>query len=287
MKLLSLLAALLATPALAQDIPKQPVDEALRARLPPELRTTGELVSVHSGSFPPYEIVGDDRSLTGATADLAQAVGQTLGLRVRHEIVSGLSATLGGMKSGRYQIAFGPIGDFPEREAANDFVDWVQEFVVFAVLAGNPARITNLESTCGKRIAVMAAGSAERVIKAQAEACEKASKPAIEVQSYPDQPTSVLAVRSRRADAFFSSQAPLTYFIAQSKGQLELAGVGQGNGFSNLYQGSVLPKGSPFAPVLLDTYRALQANGTYAAIMRKWGLDGNMLQQPGINLSGK
>jgi polar amino acid transport system substrate-binding protein len=125
------------------------------------------------------------------------------------------------------------------------------------------------------------------VLKAQADECAKAGKPKLEVQSYPDQPTSILAVRSHRADAFFSSQAPLTYFVGQAKGQLELAGVGQPNGFENLYQGSIVAKGSPLGGVLLAAYQKLFDNGTYAIIMKRWGLEANMIKAPGMNLAGK
>jgi polar amino acid transport system substrate-binding protein len=274
---------LLCAPAIAQ----QEVDQALRARLPKEILDAGELVSVNSGSFPPYEIVGDTRSITGASAELTDALGALLGLRIRHETVSGLASILAGIRSGRYQLASGPIGDFPERQATNDFVDFVQEFVVFAVQKGNPKGIRSLADACGNRIAVMSAGSAERVIKQQAEDCLKAGRPAIEVQSFPDQPTAILAVRSRRSDAFFSSQAPLTYFTAQSNGQLELAATGEKNGFEDLYQGTVVPKGSALGGVVLDGYRKLFENGTYAAIMKKWKLDGNMIKAPGLNLAGK
>lgn len=265
----------------------QPVDQSLRSRLPKAILASGELVSVNSGSFPPYEIIGDDHALTGASAELGDALGALLGVRIRHETVTGLAGILTGIKSGRYQMASGPIGDFPEREAANDFVDFVQEFVVFAVQKGNPKGIRSLADACGSRVAVMAAGSAERVIKRQAEDCVKEGKPAVEVQSFPDQPSAILAVRSRRSDAFFSSQAPLTYFIKQSNGQLELAGTAQANGFEKLYQGSVVPKDSELGAVVLDAYKVLFANGTYAAIMKKWGLEGNMIPAPGINLAEK
>ncbi len=124
------------------------------------------------------------------------------------------------------------------------------------------------------------------MIQAQVEKCKAGGKPAPEVQSYTDQPSSILAVRSKRADAFFSSQAPLTYFVSQANGQLELSGVGQKNGFDDLYQGAVVPKGSPLGPVLLDSIKALMDNGTYAAIMKKWGLENNMIKQPGLNLGG-
>ncbi|NIX76666.1 ABC transporter substrate-binding protein [Microvirga terricola] len=284
-----LAAALFSAPLYAEEvkIPTQTVDAALRAKLPKEILDAGEIISVNNGSFPPYEIVTDTRSLTGASADLAHAIGEVLGIKMRHESVSGLSGMLAGIKSGRYQMGIGPTGDFPDRQAANDFVDFVQEYVVFAVQKGNPKNIQGLDDTCGARIAVMSGGSAERVIKQQAEACTKAGKPAIEVQSFADQPTSILAVRSKRSDAFFSSQAPLTYFIQQSNGELELAAVGKSNGFEDLFQGTVVPKGSVLGEVILEAYKKLFANGTYAIIMKKWGLENNMLKAPGINLAGK
>jgi polar amino acid transport system substrate-binding protein len=277
----------LASPISAQDatIPKQTVNEQLRARLPEKIRAEGKMVSVNNGSFPPYEIV-TGTEMTGASDDLTEAIGQLLGVKIEHATVGGLPALLTGVNSGRYQFAFGPVGDFKSREEANDFVDWVQEFVVFAVQKGNPKSITSLDTACGNRIAVMAGGSAERVIQVQAEKCKADGKEPIAVQSYTDQPSSILAVRSKRAEAFFSSQAPLTYFVSQANGQLELTGVGQKNGFENLYQGAVVPKGSPLGPLLLDAIKVLMDNGTYAAIMKKWGLENNMIKEPGINLGG-
>ncbi|GAK72102.1 putative amino acid ABC transporter substrate-binding protein [Agrobacterium rubi TR3 = NBRC 13261] len=283
----TMLAGLLsATMSFAQGaaIPAQKKDEALHARLPEKIRTAGKMTSVNNGSFPPYEIV-TGTEMTGASADLTEALGQVLGVKIDHATVGGLPALLAGVNSGRYQFAFGPVGDFKSREESNDFVDWVQEFVVFAVQKGNPKGIVSLDTACGHRIAVMAGGSAERVIQAQNEKC-KADGKALEVQSFSDQPSSILAVRSKRSDAFFSSQAPLTYFVSQANGQLELTGVGEKNGFDSLYQGAVVPKGSPLAEVLRDGIKVLMDNGTYAAIMKKWGLENNALKEPGINLGG-
>lgn len=277
--LVSFAAALPAAAQLAQN-------DELRARLPQEILEKGGMISVNNGSFPPYQIV-EGTNLTGATRDLADAIGTLLGIKITHTSVAGLPAVLTGISSGRYQFAMGPVGDYPDREAANDFVDWVKEYVVFGVQAGNPAGITDLSSTCGKRIAVMAGGSAENVINEQSSRCVAEGKPAVEVQSFADQPSSILAVRSNRSDAFFSSQAPLTYFVQQSGGGLELAGVGQDNGFGDIHQGAVVPKDSPLGPVLLDAFEYLIENGTYKEIMEKWGLEGNMTDAPGINLAGQ
>ena len=273
---------MLAQGAFAQDIQKQSVNDELRARLPKEIVDAGKMTTVNNGSFPPYEIV-TGTELSGATKDISDAIGQLLGVEIDHASVAGLPALLSGIDSGRYQFAMGPVGDYPDRQKSNDFVDWVREYVVFAVQKGNPAGITSLDAACGKRIAVMSGGSAEKVIKEQSQKCTDGGKPAVEVQSFTDQPSSILAVRSKRSDAFFSSQAPLTYFVQQANGQLELAAVGKPNGFKDIYQGAVVPKGSPLGEVLRDSFKILMDNGTYAAIMKKWGLENNMIDKPGIN----
>ncbi len=280
--LATLMTALAANTAWSQDIQKQTQNEELRARLPEEIRDEGKMVAVNNGSFPPYEII-TGTEMTGATKDISTAIGELLGVTIDHASVAGLPALLSGINSGRYQFAMGPVGDYPDRQKANDFVDWAREYVVFAVEKGNRSGITSLDTACGKRIAVMAGGSAEKVIKEQSEKCVAAGNTAVEVQSFTDQPSSILAVRSKRSDAFFSSQAPLTYFVQQANGQLELAGIGQANGFKDIYQGAVVKKDSPLGGVLLDSFKILIENGTYAQIMKKWGLENNMIEVPGIN----
>lgn len=270
--------------AFAAGIPAQKLDKSLHAKLPASIQKSGVLRDAVNGSFPPYYGVTPDKKIQGALSDFSKALGEILGVRVEHTNIPSLSGTLIGLQSGRYDISIGPIGDFPNREEKNDFVDYVQEYVVFAVKKGNPLKINGLEDTCGRRISVMAGGSAERVIKKQSDTCVKAGKKPVTVLSYDGQTTSALAVRSGRADAFFSSQAPLTYFVSQNKAYLELAAVGKKNGFNDLYQGAVLPKNSPLTPVVLDAFKIMYKNGTYKAIMEKWGLSRNMAAHPGKNM---
>lgn len=272
-------------PTQQAEIPTQQLDTALQDKLPEGIRTSKSLVSVNSGSFPPYEIIQTDGAASGASADLLKALGELWGIKIEHETVDGLSSILTGLSSERYQMGFGPIGDFPERQQSNDFVDYVQEFVVFAVPTGNPKGIDGIDTTCGTKIAVQAGGSAEKVIKAQAEKCTTEGKEPLEVMSFKDQPQSILSVQSGRADAFFSSQAPLTYFVQESQGKLELAGTGKANGFDTLYQGAVVKKGSELGPVLQESLQVLFDNGTYQAIMKKWKIDGNTIDKPGMNLA--
>lgn len=267
------------------EVEEQELNEELHDQLPDEIKDAGTITSVNTGSFPPYTIVDGETNVTGASADLAEAMGQMLGVDIEHQTIDGLASVLTGMEAGRYDLSIGPTGDFPERQEQATFIDWVQEYVVFAVQAGNPQEIDGLDTTCGHKIAVQAGGSAEAVIKEQSTTCEDGGEEAIEVQSYKDQPSAILSVQSGRADAFFSSRAPLTYFVNDSDGQLELVGTEDKNGFDDLYQGIMVPKDSELTDVILACLEELHANGTYDAIMDKWDLDANKLDTPGINLA--
>lgn len=271
--------------AFAADIPVQQKDQALYDRLPAAIKEAGVLKNCVIGSFSPYTITRSDKTIEGAAIDLTKALSEVLGIPIETTKIAGHSAVMLGLKSGRYDVSLECVGDYPDREENYDFIDYVKEYVVFAVKAGNPHNIQTIDDTCGLRISVMAAGSAERVIKKQSEVCVQNGKKPITVLSFEGQAAPTMALSSGRADAFFSSQAPLTYFVGQSGGKLELAAVGQKNGFGDIWQGAVVTKGNPLAPVLLDAYRVLFKNGTYKAIMEKWNLGYNQLEEPGINLA--
>lgn len=87
--------SVLASAATAQDLPAVQMDQALHDRLPQEIRDAGYMISVNNGSFPPYEIV-EGNTMTGASADLTHALGDLLGVEIRHETVGGLPALLTG-----------------------------------------------------------------------------------------------------------------------------------------------------------------------------------------------
>lgn len=281
--LLGAAVCLVSASALAAGIPLQKVDTELAARLPAEVQKTKVLRNVVSG-FVPYTIKAGN-GYEGAAMDFAKAIGELLGVKVETTGVSGMVPMLLGIQANRYDMSLEPVGDFAAREVKNDFVVFVREYVVFAVPQGNPRHIKDISDACGLTVSVEAGGSAERVIKGQSEVCTKAGQKPVNVLSFSGQAAPLLAVRSGRADAFFSSMGPLSWNVHQDGGKLELAAVGKANGFDNLYQGAVVAKGSPLAPVLLDAFKVLVKNGTYAAIMKKWNLENNVIETPVINIA--
>lgn len=149
--LLSLFLGSLMSMTLAAEIPQQQFNQSLYDQLPDSVKKAGVIRNVLDGSFPPYYSVTPDKKITGAMADFAQALSEVLGVKIEHTVIPTLSANLMGIQAGRYDISIGPVGDYPNREVKNDFVDYVQEYVVFAVQKGNPQKINGLEDVCGKK----------------------------------------------------------------------------------------------------------------------------------------
>ncbi|WP_199430971.1 ABC transporter substrate-binding protein [Qaidamihabitans albus] len=263
---------------------EQEMVQELHDRLPAKIRDSGKLVSAQAGQFPPYHYLDANKKDVGSSIQLGEALADILGVDFETVTVQSLPGVLSGIEAGRYDFSIGPIGDFAERQKSVDFVDYIQEFVAFAVQHGNPENIQGLQDICGIRVAVQAGGSAEEVAREQSERCVSEGSPAADVKAFQDQNAAILSVRSGRTDAFFSSQAPLTYFAQQAPDQLEVAAGGQSNGFDDLRQGMVVPKDSELGTVLLEALQRLYENGTYERIMTEAGLETEILPEPGINL---
>lgn len=266
---------------------EQKTVQDLHDRLPDKIKESDKIVSAQAGQFPPYHYLDANKDDVGASIQLGEALAQVLGVEFETVTVKSLPGVLSGIEAGRYDFSIGPIGDFADRQKSVDFVDYIQEYVAFAVPHGNPEDIQGLKDVCGLKVAVQAGGSAEEVAREQAKRCTSDGSPAADVKAFQDQNDAILSVRSERTDAFFSSQAPLTFFAQQAPDQLEVAAGEQSNGFDDLRQGMVVPKDSDLDKVLLEALEVLYENGTYEQIMNDAGLEAEVLPEPGINLGAE
>lgn len=271
----------------AAAIPEATFSQELQDALPQSIKDAGEL-NTAGIIFPPYaNYQADGQTVEGINVDMAKAFGEVLGIDVNYDAAASTTDVYSGLASNRFDLGINPYSDTPTTEESYDFVDWLHEYVSFAVAKGNPKGITSLETACGATVATLQGGSAEKVLQTQSATCETGGKPAITINTFPDQSTAILSVQSGRSDAAFSSQVPLTYYVEKSEGALELAGANQDNGFSNLLIGVFAPKGSELPPVMLQVFEQLDEEGVYDALLAKYGLENNEIDEFGINLGGK
>ena len=104
-------------------------------------------------------------------------------------------------------------------------------------------------------------------------------KAGVKVSVFPDQNGANLALSSGRAQVGMADSPVAAYIVKQSRGRFKLTGKVYGTA----PYGIAIPKGNGMAKPLLDALKALMADGTYKAILAKWGVQAGAITNPKIN----
>lgn len=264
------------------------LDQSIHDALPQSIQDAGELTVVTSGANPPWWVTvpGETGEYSGAGAELMAAVGEVMGVEVKIATVPDISGAFAAISAERYAFGFFPYADSvggPKERPGAEFVDVLQEVVPFLVEKGNPKNVTNMDELCDVTVAALANAATYKVAEAQAVKCQEQGKD-LTVLSVASVPDGVLALRSGRTDAFFTGGASLFYAAKESNGELEVVGDDFANGFAGQFMGALLPKDSELSDPLLASFQVLFDNGDYEKIMTEYGLDREIIDQPGINL---
>jgi len=263
------------------------MNQAIHDALPKKIKDAGELTVVISYANPPWFITdpGKTGEYTGAGAQLMDRVGDVMGVDVNIVAIPDIAGAFAAISSERYAFGF-PYADLtggPQERAGAEFVGVLQEVLPFLVLEGNPKKISSLDELCGVTVAASANAATYKAAEAQKLKCE-AKGETLDVLGTTSIPNGVLAVRSGRADAFFTGGAAIFYAAQESEGELEVVGDEFDNGFEGAFMGALLPEGSDLTQPLLGAFQILFDNGEYETIMKNWGMDREMIEKPGINL---
>ena len=270
---------LLAALTLAVALPAF-ADDSLNALLPQEVRDAGVLrvVGTTNGT-PPMLYTGEDgQAILGLEAELTNALGEVLGLTVEYTPAT-FDSLIPAIAAGRADLAVGSIGDLKVRQEQVDFVDYVTAGAAMAVRADDTRGIVDMAGLCGAVVAVQRGTFQEGELAEQKEKCEAAGS-TLEAHTFSDANASLMALRTERVDVWLGDSAPVGYAVAQSGGELKMAGPVR----ALCVLGYALGKDNE---ALVNAVKAgldeLVANGTYKAIFEKWGQEDTMLEKITIN----
>lgn len=253
-------------------------DAKLNAMLPADVRSSGTITVALNAEYPPYEYVGSDgKTLQGIDPDLMAATGKLLGVQFKMVNIP-WSSVLPGVQSGRYPLAWSDATDLKSREKTMDILDYVRQGHNFLFKA-NGTHINTIADAAGKTIAVNQGSDAVGYVQSLSKQLVGQGKKAIIMKTFPTQDTAVLAVKSGRVDAMVASTEGNAWAASKSNGALMTGGPVSFTGVS----GIVFPKNSPLLQPIKAALEQLRANGTYDAIMMKWGLKENEVPQFTLN----
>jgi polar amino acid transport system substrate-binding protein len=251
----------------------------IAAEVPAKIKAKGTLTVAADATYAPNEFIASNgKTVVGMDADLAKAIGSVLGLKV--SVVNATFDTIiPGLAAGKYDLGASSFTDTKAREKVVDFVTYFSAGVSFYVKASGGPTINTLADLCGHSVAVERGTIEADNATAQDKKCKAAGKPGVAVSVFTDQNSANLAVASGRAQVGMADSPVAAFIVKQSKGDFKLTGKIYGTA----PYGIAIPKDNGMAKPVLDAVKQLMANGTYTAILKKWGVQGGAISNPKIN----
>lgn len=252
--------------------------------LPDDIRAAGEITVASDTNFPPYEYVPSGSSTPiGLDVDIANALGTALGVRIRF-ISTAFDGIIPALQAGRYNVGISAINDTAEREGAVDMVNYmVNPGSSATVLAGNPKGIHNEQDLCGKTVAVLSGTTQERELQKDTKKCESDGAKPIRILPFPEASSTYLALQSGQADVVVTGGIAAAYQVQQSKGAMEAVEL-RATGF--LTSIAVAKGNDKLVAALKAGLDQMRQEGSYAAILEKWGSSKYALKDFSVNAAG-
>jgi polar amino acid transport system substrate-binding protein len=255
-------------------------NHAIYRTLPADIKTKGKLTFATDPTDPPFQFFSAGNDLVGAEIDLANAVGKVLGVKVEF-VTSGFSAIIPGVEAGRFDASVSAFASTTARQKIVDFVTYFNSSRAFLYRKGTLPNIKDETDLCGLKVGIPAGTTMATAIVGLSANCTTAGKAAIAYSLYPDQATTVLAVRSGRADLTILSAHVSSWWQQNGEGEFEvLLRPTQGADFN----GMVVRKGG-LSKVMQKVIQQLMDDGTFTTIFTKWNIEKLARDSAAINIS--
>lgn len=256
----------------ARAAAKVAMNPELHSLLPDIIRDAG-VISVGGPvtEAPRLYLEQDGVTLTGYMYDLANAVGDQLGVDIEYREMP-FASLIPGLQRGIIDMTL-TISDKKSQHEVLDFVDYLRDGLKILVPAGNPMGFDSLASLCGHTVAVLRGSVAVGVASEASQSC---SEP-IEIKEYPRATLAQLAVRSRQADATFGGSTALSH-VSKTFGEGTIFTVAPGGPYTVQPDAFAFLKGNDqLRDAVRQAMQQLVDNGTAAEILEKHGVDSDSL----------
>ena len=251
------------------------VDAAASAALPEEYREAGILNIAIDLPYPPFAYLDDNGYPVGVDVDLGYAIGEKLGLPVKIN-KQAFDTVIPSLQAGINDVIISGMNDTVERQETLDFIEYLHAGFAIAVKAGNADGIHEVLDLCGLTISSQKASTTTDVLRGLSDQCAAAGKPAIGLHELASVPDSQTALQAGNVDAFIGDAPIMAYLASTVEGNaavelLEFPEVPKG--FDPVYTGIGVLKSDPgLAEAVLLAMRAMEADGSFDAILERGGL---------------
>jgi polar amino acid transport system substrate-binding protein len=254
---------------------------AADAKLVPASYKNTTLQVATDATYPPDESISGT-TMVGFDVDLMAAIAKTLGVKYKENNVT-FDDIIGGIKAGKYAIGNSSFTDEKSREKSVNFVDYFQAGEGVYALSTSKATFKGLSSFCGTKVAVETGTTEQTGANSEVSKCPASKK--LVVRAYPTQTEANAAVLSGQTNFGFVDSQVAGYIVSLAGGKFKLVG----SAIEVAPYGIATPKtasGQKLALAIQAAIKTLIANGTYHAILAKYGVTAGALPTSKIVLNG-
>jgi polar amino acid transport system substrate-binding protein len=267
-----------ATSTTATTIATPSTDSKIAAQVPAKFKSKTMVIATDA-TYAPNEFIGaNGKAIEGMDPDLGKALGAVMGIKVKF-VNTGFDGIIPGLAAGKFDLGMSSFTDTKERQKTVDFVTYFQAGTSFYVKAAGGPTINSLADLCGHSVGVERGTTQADDATKQNATCKSAGKSGVKVSVYPDQNAANLSISSGRAEVGMADSPVAAYIVKKSNGQFKLTG----KSYNTAPYGIAIPKGSGLTKPFLGALKALMSDGTYKAILTRWGVQTGAITNPKIN----
>lgn len=261
--------------------------DSIAAEVPAKIRKRGTLELVQSsGSAAPLNFhATDNKTLIGVEPDIAHLVADVLGLKPKFNAVSWENIFVG-LDSAKYDAGFSNITVTEERKEKYDFATYREDNLGFEAKKGSGLKVTGPKDVAGKTVAVQSGTNQEKLLVEWSKENEKAGRKPVDIKYYQNDSDTYLALQSGRIELYLGPN-PTAAYHAATTGKTEVVGTYSGAG--STLQGLIAAttkKDSGLVKPLAAAIDEIIDNGTYAKVLKRWGLSDEAVTKSEINPPG-
>lgn len=251
-------------------------DATISEAVPASLKSTGVLkVATDATVGVPFATFAqDNKTIVGLDVDLANALAQTLGLKVQL-VNTPFDGLIPGLQGKRYDVSISTMLDTKKRQATIDFVDFMKDGSGFLVRGDYKGSPVTLDSICGRSVGALRGSFEETSLDEQNAKC--ATK--IDIKVFENKNAAYLALDTKRIEVFTDALAQINYYSSKSNGKFKAGG----EPFGVALIGMGLPKGSDLTPVLQKALQKLMDDGEYKAVLARNNVADSALTKATVN----
>ncbi|MGN6526365.1 MAG: ABC transporter substrate-binding protein [Burkholderiaceae bacterium] len=224
------------------------------ARSIEDIRKSGTLIVASEGKFAPFNFVENDK-LAGFEIDVANAVAAKMGLKVEWKTMS-FDGLLVGLAQDRWDMVIASHGITPEREKAVTFAN--PHYCTGGVIISRDGAIKTAKDLTGKVVAVQTGTTYYDNVK---------KLPVKDVKNFPQDNSARAALETGHVDAWVTDKFVAKASLAATPGTRLKTGDFL---FTERIAAAVAKGNTGLANEVDKALAAIMADGTYAAISKKW-----------------